>query len=271
MEKILIWVVGRGLLHKLIEIAAGKGLEKQPAGVVAVVIGLVAVFEVGLLFFPWDGPTGGRLPLVQKNQQLFENLTSLPSSAGSVDTATSLDPEKEALKARIKQLEARLYDWEKQRPTSPPPAPEPTLSLDEINHEITRIWAERHELPPPGEEATPEPTPTPAVAESFPNPSGSEPVVYTDHQIFDSRAQGPNRPECATVRAKKLMTVPTWMRSGLLVVYGCATAVEAQLYELERQQQIQAQQLRQQQLWQRMEQRGQSLDELYEDRGSRCC
>jgi hypothetical protein len=80
-------------------------------------------------------------------------------------------------------------------------------------------------------EAPPEPT---AVAEPLPAASGSEPMVYTDQQILESRDQGPYRPECAGVRARA-MTVPTWLRGDFFEVFGCAT-VEDRLDQLERQQ-----------------------------------
>jgi hypothetical protein len=68
-------------------------------------------------------------------------------------------------------------------------------------------------------EAPPEPT---AVAEPLPAASGSEPVVYTDQQILESRDQGPYRPECVTARSRS-MQVPDWMRTSFLDSFGCAT------------------------------------------------
>jgi hypothetical protein len=62
-----------------------------------------------------------------------------------------------------------------------------------------------------------------------------EPVFYTDQQIFDTKAKGPNRPECAFVKQQKAPTVPLWMLGDLLDIYGCATA-EDRLDALEREQ-----------------------------------
>jgi hypothetical protein len=105
-----------------------------------------------------------------------------------------------------------------------------------------------------------------AVTETPPSASGSEPapppVAYTDQQIFDTRDQGTNRPECVGVRARA-MQLPTWMRSGLPVVFGCASAVETQIWEMEKQQQIQQLQLQQQQ-WQLQQQQRMEMIPSYE-------
>jgi hypothetical protein len=50
---------------------------------VGVIVGLVAIFEVGLLFFPWTGPahlTAGQLTLVEKDQRLWKRFA--PISTG---------------------------------------------------------------------------------------------------------------------------------------------------------------------------------------------
>jgi hypothetical protein len=62
---------------------------------VGAVVGLVAVFEVGLLFFPWTGPTHGQLTLAEKNQRLWERFAPVP--LGETEATPSQDTEAEAL------------------------------------------------------------------------------------------------------------------------------------------------------------------------------
>ena len=79
---------------------------------IGVIVGLVAVFEVGLLFFPWTGPTHGQLPLAEKNQRLWALFAPVP--LWERGATPSQHTEAEALIDRVQELEARLADLEKQ-------------------------------------------------------------------------------------------------------------------------------------------------------------
>jgi hypothetical protein len=118
---------------------------------------------------------------------------------------------------------------------APPPSPSTSsrfspsglepITLEELNRNRAELGL------PPLKELLDVAEPT-AVVEATPEPA-PPPMVYTDQQIFDSRDQGPNRPECAGVRARA-MQVPTWLRAkaSLLEIFGCAT-VEDRLDQLE--------------------------------------
>jgi Tfp pilus assembly protein PilN len=82
---------------------------------VGVVVGLVAVFEVGLLFFPWTywpHLVSRPLTLAEKNQRLWERFAPVP--LWETEATPSQDTEGEALIDRVQELEARLADLEKQ-------------------------------------------------------------------------------------------------------------------------------------------------------------
>jgi hypothetical protein len=116
---------------------------------------------------------------------------------------------------------------------APPPSPSTSsrfspsglepITLEELNRNRAELGL------PPLKELPDVAEPT-AVVEATPEPA-PPPMVYTDQQIIDSRDQGPNRPECAGVRARA-MQVPTWLRTSFFDVFGCAT-VEDRLDQLE--------------------------------------
>jgi hypothetical protein len=59
------------------------------------------------------------------------------------------------------------------------------------------------------------------------------PVVYTYRELYESREEGPDRPECEVVRQHAALTLPGWAHTNFLGAFGCAT-VEDRLRELER-------------------------------------
>jgi hypothetical protein len=57
-------------------------------------------------------------------------------------------------------------------------------------------------------------------------------TAYSDQELYESRAEGPNRPECEVVR-QRAMRLASWLRINFLNAFGCAT-VEDRLEALER-------------------------------------
>jgi hypothetical protein len=172
-------------------------------------IALLALVSVGLAVYAYTEHREVAY-LTLRADHLERRITQLePGSSVAYLTLRA-----DALEERINKLEdntSRISQLERQVNSGAGPAPE-VNSWGETTPEERRAIREKileHGKQPP-------------------------PVVYTDQQIIDSRDQGPNRPECAGVRARA-MQVPTWLRAGLHDLFGCAT-VEDRLDELERQQ-----------------------------------
>jgi hypothetical protein len=86
---------------------------------VGAVVGLVAVFEVGLLFFPWTySPhlVSRPLTLAEKNQRLWERFAPIPS--GTTEASQPQDAQVEALIDRVQELEARIAEMDAHNGTS---------------------------------------------------------------------------------------------------------------------------------------------------------
>jgi hypothetical protein len=62
-----------------------------------------------------------------------------------------------------------------------------------------------------------------------------ETAAYTDQQLYESRAEGPNRPECEVVRQRAARNVPTWLELNFISAFGCLTPVEERIRKLENQ------------------------------------
>jgi phosphopantetheine adenylyltransferase len=146
------------------------------------------------------------------------------------------------LERRINELESELsivnkaHEETGQDPESviyPPTSQEKpswALSIEETN-----AWRRERGLPPlepvttlehlrsSSEQSTSTPTPIP------------EPVVYTYEELYESREEGPNRPECEPLRQLEARgySVRPWWYTNFLAAFNCAT-VEDRLNELER-------------------------------------
>jgi hypothetical protein len=59
------------------------------------------------------------------------------------------------------------------------------------------------------------------------------PVSYTYQQLYETRAEGPSRPECEAVRQRAARNVPNWMELNFISAFGCLTPTEERLRRLE--------------------------------------
>jgi hypothetical protein len=75
------------------------------------------------------------------------------------------------------------------------------------------------------------------------------PVSYSDQELYERRAEGPNRPECEVVRQRAARNVPTWMELNFISAFGCLTPVEEQILKLDKQLDVRMQRLEKQSLY----------------------
>jgi hypothetical protein len=82
---------------------------------VAIVVGLLATVEVGLLFFPWSySPhlVSRPLTLAEKNQRRWERFASVP--LWETEAAQARNTERDVLIDKVGELEARITRLERQ-------------------------------------------------------------------------------------------------------------------------------------------------------------
>ena len=90
----------------------------------ATIVGLVTIFEVGLLLFPWTySPhlVSRPLTLAEKNQRLWERFAPVPLWV--TEAAKSQDTETEDLVGRVARLETRIAQLERQVASQNPVLP----------------------------------------------------------------------------------------------------------------------------------------------------
>ena len=128
---------------------------------------------------------------------------------------------------RVQELEAQLADLEEQGASQNSAQEKPSWAL---SIEETNAWRRERGLSPlepvttlehlrsSSEQSTVTTTPTPG------------PVSYTYQELYESREEGPIRPECGT---RVPGQIRPWWYINFLKAIGCAT-VEGRLNELER-------------------------------------